>query len=771
MFDFTATHRLADGGVSPFYSATISYSCRFNDDDSAYTAWAGIGTPTDVRKFTFNTWVKRCNLSSRMSMISQYVDATNFSLLEFQATDKIRFYAVESATDYSREWTPLFRDVASWYNIHLIVDFAQADADDRVQLWVNGVRIADYASASGIFPQNYDQIMNSTSGTMYVGFEDDANDFLDGYLSKTHFIDGQALTPSSFGKFKSNIWIPNSYSGTYGDNGFYLDYSDSSDFGSDQSGNGNDFTDGGLAANDQVLDSPTNNYPTLNLLDTDTTGLTANFFNGNLVISTRGTGEQLTRATMAFPSSGKWYYEVLVPSDEDNWFAGVLAAGDKIKTGTHLGFEPNSCSYLSTGNIYINNAIVQGGLGAIDAGDVLGVAVNTDAGEISFYKNNSLQGTAETLPILASDDYWVMAISSQTNDAVNDIGVNFGQLGFTHTPPTGFKALCSANLPEPTVLDSDKGFDVVLYEGTGAEKVITDLEFQPNLVWIKNRDAADQHVLTDSVRGVTKELNSDSTAIETTVVQGLKSFGSSGFTLGTDDRYNTNAESYVAWCFRTGAKYGFDIQTYEGTGAAKAENHDLGGVPELIITKSLGSVRSWAVYHHHALNKTDPETDRGLLDVNNAFVDEATYWNDTPPTNTQFTVGTDNQVNENTFDFVAYLWRSIPQFSKVFSYTGNGSADGPFVYCGFKPKYILIKDADAAQSWIILDTKRNTYNIVDNYLRADTAGVEDAVGENETDILSNGFKLRAIDAPVNTNAHTYVGIAYAEQPGKYSNAR
>jgi len=328
--------------------------------------------------------------------------------------------------------------------------------------------------------------------------------------------------------------------------------------------------------------------------------------------------------------------------------------------------------------------------------------------------------------------------------------------------------LCSNNLPTPIISDSSTGFGVVTYEGTGAEQSITDLDFQPDLVWIKNRDAVDEHKLIDSVRGVTKELSSDSTNVEGTDANGLTAFLANGFTLGTGaNGYNDNGESFVAWCFKKGATYGFDIQTYEGTGVSHAINHNLNGIPELMIIKDLDDANNWMVYHHHAVNKTDPETDYGSLDITNAWADESTVWNDTAPTATQFSIGTNINVNTDGNNYIAYLWKSIFQFSKVGSFEGNGNINGTCIYCGFKPAFVMIKSIDSTSSWHLYDYQREGYNVDNDRLVAEETTVEGTA--DEIDLLSNGFKLRIATDP--NVAETYIFIAIAEAPIKWSNAR
>jgi len=287
------------------------------------------------------------------------------------------------------------------------------------------------------------------------------------------------------------------------------------------------------------------------------------------------------------------------------------------------------------------------------------------------------------------------------------------------------------------------------------------------LVWIKNRDQTDSHNLVDTLRGATLEWNSNDSVIESTVAQGVKSFTSTGYVLGTDVTYNTNNEKFIDWVFRAGQKYGFDIVSYEGTGIARTVDHNLGVVPEMWFVKNLDVSKNNPVYH--SLANASPETVLTLLDTGGAFAPGATYWNDTAPTTTQFTVGTATQVNENTKDFIAYLWSSVVGFSKVFSYIGNGNADGPYVDCGFRPRWVLIKQVPGTGNFTIQDALRNPYNIVDTFVYANTNEADTTF--SAMDITSNGFKIRNSNALYNTSSHVYVGIAYSEQTAKYSNAR
>jgi hypothetical protein len=346
----------------------------------------------------------------------------------------------------------------------------------------------------------------------------------------------------------------------------------------------------------------------------------------------------------------------------------------------------------------------------------------------------------------------------------------YGAHGFNHTAPTGFKSICSKNLPNPVLSNPSSVIDVVLYEGTGSELEISDFSFAPDFIWIKKRTATGFHVLCDSKRGATNLLYTNSEVDEDPQAQSIKSFNTNGITLGTGGSVNDNGEDFVCLGLKLLASTcGFDMQLYEGTAASQTLDHNLGRVPKMMWSKSRDDDEGWTVYHYAALNKTDPETDRGILSRTNIWADGDTAWNDTAPTSTEFTVGT-GWTNNNGSSHIMYLFADIPGLTKVFTYEGNGNAAGPFVYCGFRPLWILIKNADSdTTSWRIIDAVRNQYNPVINTLYADT---NDAESTNSTvDFYSNGFKILDTDLAYNGNNNTMIGVAFAEQPFKYSNAR
>lgn len=333
-----------------------------------------------------------------------------------------------------------------------------------------------------------------------------------------------------------------------------------------------------------------------------------------------------------------------------------------------------------------------------------------------------------------------------------------------------------------TIVKGSNYMQAVLYTGTGATQTISGLDFQPDFVWIKSRSAATDHKLTDAVRGVTKALVSNSTAAETTDTTGITAFTSTGFTLGASSTYNNSGATYVAWCWKAGGaavtntagtitsqvsanpSAGFSVVTYTGTGANATVGHGLGVAPKLIIVKARNQAFNWSVYSALLGNQQFVR-----LNTADSVQASALIWNATTPTSSVFSLGAAAGVNGPGDTHVAYCWSEIDGFSKFGSYIGNGSADGPFVYTGFKPKFVLIKSSTSAFNWMLIDGARNTYNLSGSRLIPNLSDAE--ANDNGLDILSNGFKLRSIDGSTNVSGGTMVYAAYAENPFKNSLAR
>jgi hypothetical protein len=775
----------------------IEKSLRFRSSASAYLNRT-FGTPTNNKIWTYSFWAKIGALSSARAFIGTTDNNTasgNFGAIYLTSSNNLEYFEYSSAYTIRIVTTQVFRDPSAWYHIVVSVDTPQATASNRIKLYVNGSQVTALSTAT--YPSlNYNTYINSAIAT-YQGCYNNAGtgtlNFFDGYLAEVNFIDGQALTPSSFGETDATtgVWKPKAYTGTYGTNGFYLKFTDvgatsssNTGYGQDFSGNANRWTTNNFGTTstattyDSMWDTPTpyddggngvGNYCVVNPLDASGTNTVSN---GNLTYLT-GATFGLNRSTFSI-TSGKIYWEVTSFSGIPG--VGVSRTDVAVTNAGHT--TANGWAYFGdTGNKWTNNSGTAYGA-SYGTTDVIGVALDMDAGTLTFYKNGVSQGVAFNSGLLGN------SLSPMLTSGLNVSGgtFNFGQRPFAHTPPSGFKALNTQNLPTPTIAAGDDYFNVILYTGTGASNARTGVGFQPDFVWIKERNAAADHGLYDAVRGVQKQLESNTTTDETTETTGLTAFDADGFTVGALAQLNTNNDTYVAWNWKESAAAGFDIVTYTGNGTARTISHNLNATPNMIIVKARTTAstdQGWPVYH--SANTAAPATDYLMLNTTAATADLDTVWNDTSPTDAVFSVGTNALVNANNDTYVAYLWSAVAGYSAFGSYTGNGSADGPFVFTGFRPRWIMIKisstGGSAGLDWYIFDTSRDTYNAADLKLIANGAVSENqnsggsSVAGFPIDILSNGFKIRNSGGNLNTSGGTFIYAAFAENPFKFSLAR
>jgi hypothetical protein len=336
-----------------------------------------------------------------------------------------------------------------------------------------------------------------------------------------------------------------------------------------------------------------------------------------------------------------------------------------------------------------------------------------------------------------------------------------------------------------TINKGSSYFNSVLYTGNATTNAITGVGFQPDFVWCKNRPSVLYHGLYDAVRGTgtTKGLSSNSYEAEgaNALYINLTSFNSDGFTLGATvntNQINKSGENHVSWNWlganttvsntsgsitstvSANTTSGFSIVSYTGTGANATIGHGLGVAPKMIILKNrTNGAADWRVYHASVGNTVFLK-----LNTTGATVTASTAWNNTTPTSSVFSVGTSADVNENTATFIAYCFADVKGFSKFGSYTGNGSSDGPMIYTGFKPAFILRKRTDSTGDWYIEDNKRNTYNPVDLILEPNLTSAEGTASSMSVDFLSNGFKIRGTSLDGNASGGTYIYAAFAENP-------
>ena len=309
--------------------------------------------------------------------------------------------------------------------------------------------------------------------------------------------------------------------------------------------------------------------------------------------------------------------------------------------------------------------------------------------------------------------------------------------------------------------DPSSVFQVALHTGDGNAQDITNggnSDLQPDLVWIAMRNAADNKVWFDSVRGVTKRLVSNLTSAEATVSDMVTAFNSDGFSLVTNSNVTGDNKTFVDWQWKKVAGV-FDIQIYTGNGNARTIAHNLGAVPKVMIIKKRNTTAPWS-FGHASLGANQVLE----LDATDAVATDNSYWNNTRPTSSVFSLGTDGNQNTNGHTYVIYLFGNKQGMSKMGSYKGNGNADGTFIYTGFKPSFILGKRTDSGGGWWILDSKRPGFNLTDEYLLANDGQAEADDGSFASDFLSNGWKARATNGNFNASGGSYIYMAFAENP-------
>jgi len=811
----------------------ISKSLRFNSPDTAYLTRTPATAPTNTDIGTWSFWVKRTKLG-----VEEYIfgsrDGANVTVtgIRFTSGDALEFLMFSAGTALARRvTTQVFRDPSAWYHFVIVYNSPSATANDRVKVYVNGVEIAITAFSTTTNPsQNQDMIRWAASGIPnYIGNEGTTpGNYGDYYLTETNYIDGQALTPSDFGLTnpQTGQWIPKKYTGTYGANGFYLNFKDATStttLGYDYSGNANNWTTTGFSVtagtgNDSLTDVPTpwfaynttgdvggvirGNYATFNSVETNYGTLTNGNLNASLTVT--GTTGRQARGTFLFPASGKYYFEV---NPTTLGVAGQIGIA-KFSSATNGGNGITPAFSAGDVYLYLSNGQKQDGVTSSAYGasytttNTIGVAVDVDNSTLTFYKDGVSQGTAYS-SLTLRNYYPVVHAAGSTGTVVYDI--NFGQRPFASTPPAGFRSLCTTNLPPPTIgfgltNQGDDYFNVLTYTGNGTDgRTVTGVGFNPDLVWVKGRSNAGANVLADSVRGSDKNLYSNLNDVETNPITGASGGGigtvtTDGFVLeqGTVnmDLVNTNTRTYVAWAWKAAGSTvsntagsiastvsanttaGFSIVTYTGTGANDTVGHgcQVGGVataPSMVIYKNRDALQNWMV----TTTVIDGSNDYLFLNTTAAKADSA----DSAPTSTLLNLTTYGHNNGASQKIVAYCFAPVAGYSAFGSYTGNGSAtEGPFVYTGFAPKFFMFKRTDTAtgtlaNSWAIKTAIIPGYNQNSSFLAAASSNQEDT--GFGVDFLANGVKLKLNAVDGNASGGTYIYAAFAEFPFQFANAR
>ena len=766
-------------------AANITKSVRFNDDDSAHLT----RTPSsagDQQTWTWSAWIKGCTGVNNQVLFSTrgFNTTSDYVYFGIMNTGFIRVEFRDGTTLSRNNTNNLLRDPAAWYHIVVQANTSASAAADRMKCWVNNEEVSWSADDRSDISTSHNYAVNKASEPHAIGalYDSSYTDFFDGYMADVYLIDGSALDPTSFGAYDDNgVWQAAAYSGTFGTNGFHLfDFANESTVGHDSSGNNNDFTANNIsttagAGNDVLFDVPTNgtqsdtgaggevsgNYATLNPLSKHSSVIHSE---GNLKFSSGSTNVYKNSKSTIGVSSGKWYAEFTV--DTSPVYIGIGL--DQLPAASWIGNSVYGWAYHPNGQVYHNNSGSSYGA-TFASGDIIGLAFDADNRTATWYKNGASQGSYSLGSDAQAGDTFFFAGGGYNADSYT---VNFGQRAFAYTAPSGFKALCTTNLPTPTVADGSEYFDATLYTGNGSTQSISVANHSPDLVWVKSRNDTTGHRLFDTVRGDYKFLESNSTGAEVTNTNQI-AITSSGFDTGNSVNTNDNNDTYVAWTWdagsstasntdgsitssvRASATSGFSIVSYTGNGSNSTIGHGLNAAPEMIMIKKRSATQNWVVYHA-GIGAT-----KGVyLNSDSAPVTASNFFQNTDPTSSVFSVGTGNGVNTNNETFIAYCFAPVAGYSAFGEFTSNNTTDNVFLYTGFAPRYILWRITNTSGGWSIYDAARTPVNPNDTYLRANSANAEATATPGVMDFLSNGFKVR--NTLGGTNSLIY--MAFASNP-------
>jgi len=781
----------------------IEKSLRFQGSQYFNRSPSGDG---NRRTFTLSLWIKRGTLGEHY-ILDSFQDDNNRTRIGIEAGNGMQVTNRVGGSTTQLTSSQKLKDFGGWYHLVFAFDTTQATSSNRIKYYLNGVLDTN---VSGSYPsQNGVTFVNHSGDNHTIGVGQDSGgleQYFKGYMAEMHFIDGVQLDASYFGYTddQTGIWRPKRYTyGNYGTHGFYLDFLNTSGttattLGRDKSGNPNNFTPNNFSVsanltNDSMPDTPSKNFCTLNALNA-TSSFNFGSFAGGLVFD-QSSNDQAITGTLGV-TSGKWYWEIYKNASQ-NPEIGIetltqrYSAQSTGSSNTKVAFITNNGEMRKGADS--NSHSFTGGSAQTGAGWIR-IACDMDNKKIWFsdtsgnYFNsgNPATGTNEAFDFSSVEvaNGWTPFIYMGTGSGHNCY-INFGQFdlnSFSSNIPTGFKTLNSKNLiPDVPSIRPQKHFETVTYSGTGSTNKIESLEFDPDLVWVKRRDSSGYHIWTDTVRGASNYLVSNTNDQESVGggTQLINGFVTNGFQVGTENAVNNGSGTYVAWCWKAGGtavsnsdgsittsisanqEAGFSIVTYTGTGSAATIGHGLGKTPKVVLTKLRDTTtQDW----FFMTGEITGERGKYIkFNTNNAIASDTNVYPNTATTSTVYSIGTDNAVNGSGSKYVAYCWSEIPGYSKFGSYTGNGSSDGTYVHLGFSPAFIMVKRADSTNMWLMMDNKRYSYNTHGVGLKANDSSAE--FGWNPSkDFLSNGFKIRTSDSAENTNGGTYIYMAFAEQP-------
>jgi len=793
------------GSASPLLLSSaggynLTNSLRFRASASAYLNRTQT-TPTTATKWTYSYWVKRGTIggSSVQTMISG-TGGGGSGIIFYN--DKLWASSYSGGYQWNFLSAAVYRDTSAWYHIMVAYDSTQATDTNRVKIYVNGVQLTAFTTDVGAttYPSlNSVGQVGGVSGSVRIGLRDDGFYYLDGYLAEMYFVDGQQLTPSSFGETSATtgVWIPKEYTGTYGTNGFYLPFTDNSalttssnvGLGKDFSGNANYWTTNNISITsgstyDSMTDVPTltsattANYAVLNPLINPIGFNYSTLSNGNLTTvgnSSSNNGVNFSTQTI---KSGKWYAEFTCTGSSGSYpIVGITDITQVATFGGTPGYPSNGVGYLASGLKAINN--VQTAYGSsFTTNNVIGVAIDADNGAVYF----SIDGTFQNSGVPTSGasktgaaytytggtiEFYISASPYQSGTGFN---ANFGQRPFSYTPPTGFVRLNTFNLPTPTIgatasTTANKYFDINTYTGDGSQTAsfTNSGSMQPDMVWSRIRSGTPQAIgVFDSVRGTTgQSLDTAATTAEGTWNGALSSeygyvsaFNSNGFSVNdgsvatTGGYVNFSGRTYVGWQWR--ASNATAVTNTDGTITSTVSANTSAGfsIVRISASGSSGSIgHGLGVAPSMIIGKNTAGADDwytyhasigtgAFIRLNTTGAQASSASAYTNINSTTFTAGS-GVLSNNAHIF--YCFAQVAGYSAFGSYTGNGDPNGAFVYLGFRPKFVLIKSTASGTNWVLHDSSREPFN------EMGTNSIGYALNTENSAVESTNANLWAID--------------------------
>jgi len=819
-----------------FYNGIATQSLKFDSNGSAYLSLNPAPTGDSRKKFTFSCWVKRCAINTEHVLFSAGANAssaTGIVYFYFTSSDTLAWYRQFSGSADTHYITSAkYLDVNSWYHVVLVED---ANTTSH-KIYVNGVEQAYATTTAGT---NTNSAVGSTEIHTIGRRSWTASSYLNGYMAEVNFLDNIAVGETDgyldeFGELKNGVWIPKAYTGSYGTAGYRLEFKDNTN----DSANSNNYTANNVSAHDYVLDCPELNFCTLSALHYPS-NIGNQLLDGGLVADATASSWSQMPGAWAFQAGEKWYWEACASNTA--YYLGC-ASQDVVRQSSNALIawdNPLRDAWIMMSGLIRHNGANQASISGISSNTVVAFAVDVDAGTLRFYINNVLQYTA-------SDDFLGWYPDCATINSVY-MGYNFGQDStfsgikssgsanatdengygdFYFTPPSGYLAMCSANLSTAEGIDPAEGnsatdyFGILTWSGddnasrtiaSGGTGVTGDVNFTPDFSWIKRRNGSSNgsdHLLLDIVRGVGSfnGLSTNGSSVEGETAAGstwsnfgdISAFATDGFTVqkGSDPSHtlegiNQTGGTYVGWNWKAGGtgasnesgtiistvsvatEAGFSIATWSGNSTSGATiGHGLSSAPNLIITKCRSHAASFVV----GIGNVPGLSTNDYLSLNssNGKGSSTTFYQSyTTDTNTTFQVGVSaaNEMNKTGKTYVSWCFTEIDGYSRFGIYKGNGTSgtyDGSYVYTGFRPSFVLIKPYSTTGDWELLDNTREPFN--------DTVYVKLEPNNTGTDsnrtffMFSNGFKVSGTG---NTNASgvDYLYIAFAENPFEYANGK